>query len=88
VEDAVTKAIALFHAERSGKRYEALMTDERDGALSYDAKRNFFRLKKEVLYLGGFESEFFISHTPDAQDVADCRLVFARGEGIEVVARR
>lgn len=87
VEDAVTKAIALFHAERSGKRYDALMTDERDGALSYDAKRNFFRLKKEVLDLGGFASEFFISHTPDAQDVADCRLVFARGAGIEIVAR-
>jgi exonuclease SbcC len=87
VEDAVTKAIALFHAERSGKRYDVLMTDERDGALSYDAKRNFFRLKKEVLDLGGFASEFFISHTPDAQDVADCRLVFARSQGIEVVAR-
>ncbi len=87
VEDAVTKAIALFHAERSGKRYAALMTDERDGALSSDAKRNFFRMKTEVLNLGGFASEFFISHTPDAQDVADCRLVFQHGEGIEVNAR-
>jgi len=87
VEDAVTKAIALFHAERSGKRYATLMTDERDGALSSDAKRNFFRMKTEVLNLGGFASEFFISHTPDAQDMADYRLVFQPDEGIEVNAR-
>ncbi len=88
VEDSVTKAIALFHAERSGKRYATLMTDERDGALSSDAKRNFFRMKTEVLNLGGFASEFFISHTPDAQDLADCRLVFERGEGIEMNVQR
>ncbi len=84
LEDAITKAIALFNAERSKRKYHTLFTDERDGALSQDVKRDFFLLKGEALKLGGFTSEFFISHTPSCQDLADHKIVFQHGVGIEV----
>lgn len=87
IEDAVTKALALINADRSGKQYSALMTDERDGALAHDVKRSFFKLKREVLKLGGFESEYFVSHTPTAHELADTRLVFTPRVGIVIDKR-
>lgn len=84
LEDAVTKAIALVNVERSGKRYQTLFTDERDGALSQEAKREFFLMKRRALERGGFGTEFFISHSPEARDLADRRLVFKKGVGVVV----
>ena len=87
VEDSVTKAIALYHAEKNGRRYSTLMTDERDGALAEESKRQFFRLKREVLALGGFTGEFYISHSSQSQDFADFQLVFSRNIGVTITSR-
>lgn len=74
IEEAITRAISLYNARRCGRRYQALFTDEKDGALDFKRKKEFISMKKRVLDLGGYETEFFISHSPDVQDVADSRI--------------
>ncbi|MCR4314534.1 MAG: AAA family ATPase [Candidatus Uhrbacteria bacterium] len=74
IEEAITRAISFYNARRSGRRYQALFTDEKDGALDFKRKKEFIAMKKRVLDLGGYEMEFFISHSPDVQDVADSRI--------------
>ena len=51
--------------------FQTLFTDEADGPLDPDRKRAFMQMKREVLRLGGYEREFFISQTPDLVDEAD-----------------
>ncbi len=84
IEDAVTKSIALFNVDRAGKRFHTLFTDERDGALDQQSKREFFILKKKALAQGGFANEFFISHSSQSCDMADHRLVFQKGVGVAI----
>ena len=48
-----------------------LFCDEADGALDVDRKRMFMAMKREVLKLGGYEREFFVSQTPELTAMAD-----------------
>lgn len=74
INEAVTRAIALFRAQQSGQHFQSLFSDESDGALDPERKRHFGRFKRKVLELGGFECEFFVSHTPELQEMADHRI--------------
>ena len=71
VELCLTRAIALYLAHNTGRRYTTLFTDEADGALDSSRKRMFMAMKREVLRLGGYEREFFISQTPELTAMAD-----------------
>jgi len=71
INDCLTRAIALYVAQCSGRQYETLFTDESDGPLDADHKRMFMRMKREVLRLGGYEREYFISQTPEMASMAD-----------------
>jgi exonuclease SbcC len=71
IEMSLTRAIALYLAQHSGRRYTTLFSDEADGALDPDRKRMFMAMKREVLRLGGYEREFFISQTPELTAMAD-----------------
>jgi exonuclease SbcC len=71
IESCLTRAIALYLAQHSGRRYTTLFSDEADGALDADRKRMFMAMKREVLRLGGYEREFFISQTPELTAMAD-----------------
>jgi exonuclease SbcC len=71
VNEALTRAIALYLARSSGRRYETLFCDEADGALDSERKRMFMGMKREVLRLGGYEREFFVSQTPELTEMAD-----------------
>ena len=75
IEEAVTRAISLYNAQRSGRRYQALFTDEKDGALDCKRKKEFIAMKRRVLELGGYDVEFFISQSPDVQDAADSKIL-------------
>jgi exonuclease SbcC len=63
--------VALYLAQQSGRRYGTLFCDEADGALDADRKRMFMAMKREVLKLGGYEREFFVSQTPELTAMAD-----------------
>ena len=71
VEACLTRAIALYLAMHTGRRYTTLFTDEADGALDPERKRMFMAMKREVLRLGGYKREFFVSQTPELTAMAD-----------------
>ena len=71
INEALTRAIALYLARSSGQRYETLFCDEADGALDSERKRMFMQMKREVLRLGGYAREFFVSQTPELTQMAD-----------------
>ena len=71
VEACLTRAIALYLAMHTGRRYTTLFSDEADGALDPERKRMFMAMKREVLRLGGYEREFFVSQTPELTAMAD-----------------
>jgi exonuclease SbcC len=71
INEALTRAIALYLARSSGRCYETLFCDEADGALDSERKRMFIQMKREVLRLGGYAREFFVSQTPELTQMAD-----------------
>jgi exonuclease SbcC len=71
IEACLTRAIALYLAQGSGRSYTTLFSDEADGPLDIDRKRIFMAMKREVLRLGGYEREFYISQTPELTAMAD-----------------
>ena len=71
IEACLTRAIALYLVQCSGRRYSTLFSDECDGALDPDRKRRFMAMKRQVLALGGYEREYFISQTPELAAMAD-----------------
>lgn len=71
INECLTRALALHQARTSGRRYATLFADESDGALDPERKRMFMAMKRAVLELGGYEREYFISHTPELQEMAD-----------------
>jgi exonuclease SbcC len=71
VNECLVRAIALYLSQNSGRRYETLFSDEADGALDATRKRMFIAMKREVLRLGGYRQEIFVSQTPELAALAD-----------------
>lgn len=71
INECLTRAVALYLAQQSGRRCMTLFSDEADGALDADRKRMFMAMKREVLKLGGYEREYFVSQTPELTATAD-----------------
>ncbi len=74
INEALIRAIALYLAHHSGRRYATLFSDEADGSLDPERKRMFMQMKREVLRLGGYEQEFFVSQTPELTALADVAI--------------
>jgi exonuclease SbcC len=91
VNECLTRAVALYLAQHSGRSYDTLFSDEADGALDPERKRMFMAMKREVLRLGGYRSEFYVSQTPEltamADVVIDLDAMVADGSLIEHGAR-
>ena len=71
IDEALTRAIAVYLAQSAGRRYQTLFSDEADGPLDPERKRMFVAMKREVLRLGGYEQELFVSQTPELWSLAD-----------------
>ncbi len=71
INEALTRAIAIYLAQSTGQTYQTLYTDEADGPLDPQRKRMFMAMKREVLRIGGYEREYFITQTPDLWEMAD-----------------
>ncbi|MFS8979478.1 SMC family ATPase [Cupriavidus necator] len=71
INECLTRGIALYRAQDEQQPFQTLFTDEADGPLDPERKRAFMKMKREVLRIGGYEREFFISQTPDLVDEAD-----------------
>lgn len=85
IEAAMTRAIAIYLSQHTGRRYMTLFSDEADGALDPARKRMFMVMKREVLRLGGYAQEFFVSQTPELTAMADAVIdldVIAAGKAL------
>ena len=71
VNECLTRAVALYLAQHSGRSYDTLFSDEADGALDPERKRMFMAMKREVLRQGGYQREFYVSQTPELTAMAD-----------------
>ncbi|MBB4730506.1 DNA repair protein [Xanthomonas arboricola] len=71
INACLTRAVALYLACQSGRRYATLFSDEADGALDPERKRMWMRMKREVLRLGGYGREYYVSQTPELTALAD-----------------
>jgi DNA repair protein SbcC/Rad50 len=71
INECMVRAIALYLAQNSGRKYETLFCDEADGPLDPEHKRMFMAMKREVLRIGGYSQEFFVSQTPELTAMAD-----------------
>ncbi len=79
VEDAITKAICIYNKNTSGKEFKTIFTDEKDGALDAEKKREFFLMKRKVLEIGGYDAEFCITQTPELVEMADTVITLEKG---------
>lgn len=71
INECLVRAVALYLAQHTGRRYDTLFSDETDGALDPERKRMFMAMKRRVLELGGYAREFFVSQTPELTAMAD-----------------
>lgn len=88
INECLVRAVALYLAQHSGRCYGTLFSDEADGALDPARKRMFLAMKREVLRLGGYAREIFISQTPELTAMADAVIdldTLARGAPVTVL---
>jgi exonuclease SbcC len=85
IEDAVTKAICIYNKTASGRQFKTIYTDEKDGALDFEKKKEFFAMKRRVLDLGGYDREICITQSPELMAMADGVIRLSKENGVEVI---
>ncbi len=71
VNDCLTRAVCLYLAQCGSSHYDTLFSDEADGPLDEQKKRQFVAMKRKVLDLGNYSREYFVSQTKEVQSLAD-----------------
>jgi exonuclease SbcC len=79
VSEAMSLAICVYNARRSGIPMADLFRDECAGALSSGNAERYVAMLRRALDLGGFHRVYFVAHQPHLWDLADARLVVADG---------
>ena len=71
VSEALSLALAIFNAKRSGFPLETLIRDETCGALDPDNADRYIRMLRKAQALGDFHQVLFVSHQPEVSKQAD-----------------
>jgi len=80
VNEAVNLGIAIYNMRQGeGIRYETLFRDETVGALDAANAKEYVRMLRRAMDLGGFHQVIFICHTPLVWELADKILRVADG---------
>jgi DNA repair protein SbcC/Rad50 len=82
IEEALKSAIALLVNRRNVQPMRTCWRDETTGALNAENALRYMTMLRKVHEIGGFHQTIFISHNPDAYNLADAQVVFADG-GVE-----
>ena len=70
--EAVNLSIAIYNMRQAeGIRYETLFRDETVGALDATNGKEYVRMLRRAMDLGGFHPVIFICHAPLVPEVAD-----------------
>ena len=84
VNEAVNLGIAIYNMRQGeGIRYETLFRDETVGALDAANGKEYVRMLRRAMDLGGFHQVIFICHTPLVWELAD--EILSVGDGRVVV---
>jgi exonuclease SbcC len=84
VNEAVNLGIAIYNMRQGeGIRYETLFRDETVGALDAVSGKEYVRMLRRAMDLGGFHQVIFICHTPLVWDLAD-RVLSVAGGGVVI----
>jgi exonuclease SbcC len=80
VNEAVNLGIAIYNVRQGeGVLYETLFRDETVGALDAVNGKEYVRMLRRAMDLGGFHQVIFICHTPLVTELADCILSVVDG---------
>jgi exonuclease SbcC len=80
VNEAVNLGIAIYNMRQGeGFRYETLFRDETVGALDAANSKEYVRMLRRAMDLGGFHQVIFICHTPLVWELADTVLSVGGG---------
>ncbi|WP_343067083.1 AAA family ATPase [Hydrogenophaga aromaticivorans] len=71
INECLVRAIALYMASICDIRYETIFSDEADGALDPERKRQYMAMKRAVLQRGGYSREYLITQTPELLSLCD-----------------
>jgi exonuclease SbcC len=81
VNEAVNLGIAIYNMRQGeGIRYETLFRDETVGALDATNAKEYVRMLRRAMDLGGFHQVVFICHTPLVWELADRILAVHGGQ--------
>ena len=80
VNEAVNLGIAIYKRQGEGTRYETLFRDETVGALDAVNGKEYVRMLRRAMDLGGFHQVIFICHTPLVGELADSILSVHEGQ--------
>ena len=87
VNEAVNLGVAIYNMRQGeGIRYETLFRDETVGALDAVNGKEYVRMLRRAMDLGGFHQVIFICHTPLVWELAD--TVLSVGGGCVVMGDR
>jgi len=72
VNEAVNLGIAIYNMRQGeGVRHETLFRDETVGALDAKNSREYVRMLRHAMMIGGFHQVIFICHSPQVWEMAD-----------------
>jgi exonuclease SbcC len=81
VNEAVNLGIAIYNMRQGdGVRHETLFRDETVGALDTKNAREYVRMLRHAMSLGGFYQVIFICHAPQIWELADRILQVRNGQ--------
>ena len=79
IEDAVVRSFNLFNLGKGNRHYKVVFTDEKDGALSPQRKKEYLEVMRRALEIGKHEQAFFITQTEELQEAAESRIIMEYG---------
>lgn len=80
ISEAVSLALAIFNARKSGVKWGNIFRDESASALDPAAASMYVAMLRKALELGGFHQCIFVAHLPQVYESADTRLLVAGGK--------
>ncbi|ABM39602.1 coiled-coil domain-containing protein [Polaromonas naphthalenivorans] len=65
INECLVRAMALYMSQTTASSFKTLFSDEADGPLDPERKRQYMAMKRTVLERGGYDREFIITQTPE-----------------------
>lgn len=85
VAEALMNSVALYVNERSQTPMRTIFRDETTGALNKENTQRYIQMLRKVLELGRIHQILFISHDPDAFNLADAQIRIEGGKATPIM---